>query len=132
MQRVCEFLEIPYDASLATLEGANREAIHPGEHHQLLRGTQIITRTRSAKLEGALAGKISRYVHWWQRRNNGVWPRYPVPGTEALAAPSLGERLRDKARYCALRGIDAFTRLAFCRAPLPCLRRYRGRKRKAI
>jgi hypothetical protein len=130
MQRVCEFLGIAYDASLATLEGANREAIHTGEHHQLLRGTQIVARTGPAALEAALAAKIERYVRWWQRKHQNTWPRHPAPAPRVAGAPGRVERIRDRIQYCAWRSVDAFTRLAFCLAPLSWLRWYRGRKRK--
>ena len=130
MRRVCEFLGIPYDSSLTTLEGANREAIHTGEHHQLLRGTQIVARTGPAALEAALAAKIERYVRWWQRAHQNAWPRHPAPTPEAGAAPGLVERIRDRILYRAWRSVDAFTRLAFCVAPLAWLRWYRGRKGK--
>jgi hypothetical protein len=130
MQRVCEFLGITYDKSLATLEGANREAIHSGEHHQLLRGTQIVARTGPVALEESLAKKIERYVRWWQGKNQDAWPRYPVPRPEAGAVPGLVERIRDRMLYCAWRSVDTFTRLAFCLAPLSWLRWYRGRKGK--
>ncbi|MDB6064330.1 MAG: hypothetical protein JWR26_538 [Pedosphaera sp.] len=128
MRRVCRFLEIPYDERVSTLEGADRNAIHPGGHHSLLRGTQIVANPRPEVLDEASLEKIQRYVRWWQSTRKDVWPRYPAPTEEEPPMPRLGERLRDRVLYRFWRGIDAFTRLAFCHAPLAPLRWYRQKR----
>jgi hypothetical protein len=42
MLEVCDFLEIPFEPGLTSLEGANRESAHTGGHHALLRGDKIV------------------------------------------------------------------------------------------
>jgi hypothetical protein len=128
MRRVSDFLEIPYEAGLATLEGADRGAIHGGEHHSLLRGTQIVAGTRPEMLDDALRAKIERYVRRWRRGRKDGWPRYAALREGESSVPGLAERLRDRALYRVWRAVDAFTRVVFCYAPLGWLRWYRQRK----
>jgi hypothetical protein len=128
MQRVCEFIGVAYDDSLATLEGANRGAIHPGEHHALLRGTQIVAKARPEVLDPAQRAKVRRYLNLWRRQYQGAWPKYPAPAEGENEVPGLVERIWDRVTYRAWRAFDAFTRFAFCWAPLPWLRWYRQRK----
>jgi Sulfotransferase family len=128
MQRVSDFLGIPYEAGLATLEGADRDAIHGGEHHSLLRGTKIVAGARPEVLNDALRAKIERYVRWWRRRRKDGWPRHAALREGESSIPSVMERLQDRVLYRLWRAVDAFTRLAFCHAPLGWLRWYRQRK----
>ncbi len=128
MRRVCEFLGIPYDESVATLEGADWSAIHLGEHHSLLRGGKIVSSTVRQPPEGTAHAKIDRYVRWWQAGSGGRWPKCPPPGAVEKGAPSLIERVWDLLFYRVWRGIDRVTQLAFCRAPLRWLRWYREKK----
>lgn len=128
MRRVADFLEIPYQADLATLEGADRGAIHGGDHHALLRGTQIVAAARPDVLDEALRAKIERYVRWWRLKRTDGWPRHAALRDGESSVPGFMERLRDRVMYRIWRAVDAFTRLAFCYAPLGWLRRYRQRK----
>jgi len=128
MRGVCEFLRIPYDESVATLEGADRSAIHLGEHHSLLRGGKIVASAVRKSPEGTAHAKIDRYVWWWQSRNDGRWPKYPPPGSIRMGSPGAIERIWDAILYRFWRGIDRVTQLAFCCAPLGWLRWYRMRK----
>jgi hypothetical protein len=132
LQRVCEFLGISYSANLATLEGANRDAIHSGEHHKLLRGTRIIARNEPPVLEATLAAKIQRYVNWWQRLHGGKWPRFPASSEQSSVAPGRVEKLADQTLYYTLRRLDAFTRTVFSHAPLSWLRWYRSKKQRTL
>jgi hypothetical protein len=128
MRRVCEFLGLAYDPNLATLEGADRGAIHPGEHHALLRGSRIVAGSRPEILDAALRAKIGRYITWWRGQHQGVWPKFPPAAEGEGAVPSLFERARDRLAYRAWRSLDALTRLIYCWAPVGWLRWYRTRK----
>ena len=63
-QTTANFLQIPYDDSLSTLEGADRSAILEGKHHANLRGTQIVRGPRLApgRSRGLEAVSVTRVL----------------------------------------------------------------------
>lgn len=128
MQGVCEFLQIPFDSRILTLENADRSAVYEGAHHRALRGDKIVEgRVRTEVLDPEWQRKIARYVRLWQRKENG-WPPYPKPGSEDLAEPTAAERLLDSACYHLWKLFDQCAAIIFSFAPLGALRRYRAQK----
>ena len=44
MQRICEFLGVPFESQITSLDGADRSAIFSGQHHATVRGNRIVGR----------------------------------------------------------------------------------------
>ena len=129
MQGICQFLQIPYDPRMASLEGADRSAIFSHDHHALVKGKQIVARSSNVEvLPPQLKQKIDRYIAYWRQQSGGLWPAYPL-ALENSAPASLFERASDRIGFSLLRAWDRITAVIYCFAPLPLLRGYRGRKR---
>ena len=128
MRRVCEFLQIPYDDSLATLEGADRSAILEGSHHANLRGNQIVRGARPELIDPEFREKIDRYFLAWRNRYGAQWPAYPQVLTTSGDPPRWAQRTADRIRYRLFRLRDRISPIGFSFAPLGLLRRYRVRK----
>ncbi|MCU1302940.1 MAG: sulfotransferase, partial [Candidatus Sulfotelmatobacter sp.] len=126
MQGICWFLQIPFEACMASLEGADRSAIYEAPQHVGVKSEKIgIRETRNAALPAKLRDKISRYVAYWKKDSAGAWPTYPASAGDAKPA-SILERTGDELYFRALRALDRFTAFAYCHAPISILRRYRA------
>jgi hypothetical protein len=102
MQKICEFLRIPFDPRMANLQGADRTAIGDGRRHSLVKSEQIVpSRTKQSALPSALQAKIERYVYMWRSRYRGEWPLYPSSLSVSSRPPAL-ERIRDRVTYDAI------------------------------
>jgi hypothetical protein len=132
MRRICEFLQIPYDDEVSRLEGADRSAILPGEHHANLRGNAIVRESRPALTDSELRWKIARYVSYWRRKYKEEWPRYPVAGERTVSGPSLLSRLSDRILYGLIRTRDGLSPLVFSFVPISLLRSYRSSKKQRL
>ncbi len=120
MRKVCNFLDIPFMAEVATLQNADRSSVPGGTHHALLRGETILAEARPSVIDPVFRDKIVRYKNWWNMRQSGTSGRV---ATQPFA--KLSERLWDGVGYQALRTFDAITRLSFSLLPLSWLIRYR-------
>jgi hypothetical protein len=119
MQRICNFLEVPFEAQMATLEGADRSAIGSGRHHEMVRSTRILgLRARAETLSPALRAKIGRYVCRWKRRYDGRWPRYPLELPEGVRPPSFLELWRDWIVYRCVLCRDKTVALIYAVVPM--------------
>jgi Sulfotransferase family len=128
MQGICWFLQIPYDARMATPAGADRSAIYDAPQHAGVKTEKIHSNSKpKAELPDDLSGKIARYVAYWKERSHGSWPMYPVVAPDA-APLGIVERAKDEVYFQALRAFDQFTAFVYCYAPIGILRRYRGAK----
>jgi Sulfotransferase family len=128
MEGVCQFLQIPFDPRVLTLEHADRSAVYEGAHHHSLKGDTLVREhSRPEVLEPAWRGKIARYVRLWQRQDKG-WPAYPKPDPRNTAEPTIFERLLDQGRYRFWKLFDEFTAAAYSFAPLRVLQGHRNRK----
>jgi hypothetical protein len=128
MRRVCGFLEIPYDDSLSTLEGADRSAILEGKHHANLRGNEIARGPRPNLVGPELQSKIDLYGATWRKRYGIAWPPYPQFVESPQRAIGWISQLADLLHYRYLRLRDKISPLAFSFTPLTLLRQYRRRK----
>ena len=129
MTGICDFLGIPFDAKMCSLQGSDRSAIYEGSHHELVKREEIVSLTeheREEVLPPRLKRKIDRYIGLWKKRYGGEWPKYPEAATSATSGyPNAIERLLDDALFRGLRRLDGFTAFVYCYAPLSWLNRYR-------
>lgn len=126
MSGVCEFLDLPFDARMATLKGGDHSAIDPAAHHEKVKSDQIeVPGTREEVLTDQQKSKIGRYIRLWQRQYHGEWPRVRESLDDAASTPSLFERLADTIKYRSIRAYDRFKLVVYCFAPLWLLNRYR-------
>ncbi len=128
MRRICEFLEIPFDAAVVSLEGSHCEPLHAGEHHSLLRGDKIRAKPEAQALPVETQRKIQRYIRHWNKCRSGRWPQSWSDATLPDDAAGIAERWTDHLLYRAGRCVDGFKRLAFCLAPMNLVTRHRERK----
>jgi hypothetical protein len=127
MRRICDFLQIPYLDSLASLEGADRSAVLDGQHHANFKGDKIVRGPRPELVGADLLTQILGYVASWRQRY-GDWPAHPAEVDPAVRPTSGIARLRDRLLYRALRIRDGISPTLFSFAPIALLRRYRERK----
>jgi len=128
---ICDFLQIPFDPQMASLEGADHSAVYEADHHSGVKSKTIgPNKGREEVLPLPLKNKIDRYVSYWQREYGGAWPQYPKLSAGKCPRPSLLERSWDEFLFRGLRAFDRFTSLVYCYAPISLLRRYRSAKAK--
>jgi hypothetical protein len=128
---ICNFLQIPFDPQMASLEGADRSAIYEADHHAGVKSKTIGAKgEREEVLPLPFKSKIDRYVSYWQREYGGSWPLYPKMPAGNNPQPGLLERTQDEVLFRALRAFDRLTALVYCYAPISLLRRYRAAKSK--
>jgi sulfotransferase family protein len=125
VRRVCLFLEIPYDETLASLAGADRTAIYDGQHHELVKSDEIVAQRRPNAANQEWRFKVDRYVNFWRRRYAGSWPPHHEFESLEPSFPTLLERVSDWFCYRILRAFDSFTGFCFATAPIWMLQRYR-------
>jgi hypothetical protein len=128
---VCEFLGIPFDPQMASLEGGDRSAIYEADHHAGVKTNTIGGKNgegREEVLPPDFKNKIERYVGRWQREYGGTWPLFPKLPAGKYAEPGLTERTVDEVLFRALRAFDRFTSSIYCVVPITLLRRYRAAK----
>ncbi|HEY1658693.1 MAG TPA: sulfotransferase [Candidatus Sulfotelmatobacter sp.] len=128
---VCDFLGIPFDPRMSSLEGGDRSAIYEADHHAGVKSNTIGHRNGKSGqdvLPQEFKNKIERYVVRWQREYHGAWPLFPKLAAEKHAEPTLIERGVDEMSFRLLRAFDRFTSLVYCVAPIALLRRYRAAK----
>jgi Sulfotransferase family len=97
MRHVCQFLDVPFEERMASLEGGDRSAIRPGEIHKLVRSDRIVGQRKQAEdLPAEVQAKIGRYICYWKQRSNGAWPKYPVELGKDTRSVSWLELWRDR------------------------------------
>jgi len=119
MRQISDFLQLPFDERMTTLEGADRSAIGSGAHHAMVRGDRVTGhRKRTEVLSRHLQAKISRYVCGWKRRYNSQWPKYPQFLPAGTRPPSLLELWRDRVLYQAALARDSFVAVIYAVMPI--------------
>ncbi len=107
MMGVCEFLKIPFEPKLTSLEDADRSAIENAKHHVRVKGSQILPSSETAAdiLPVPVRNKIESYLALWRQQSNNQWPVYPK---SIKPAPPLSqwERAADQLSFSALRAWD--------------------------
>jgi len=133
MTDVCKFLGVPFVASMASLEGADRSAIYAGGHHALVKSERIVSSLERAEvLPPDLKSKIERYICLWREESGGKWPVLSTRQNGDSAKPPLRERLFDRALYRCLRTYDSMVVVIYCFAPFWLLKGYRAYKRRIL
>ena len=122
---ICEFIGIPFDPKMTSLEGADRSAVYNGEHHSMVKSSSIVAnRERPEVLSPALKSKVERYVVFWRKKSGGKWP-VKAAVSEGTRAASLMERTTDRIRHTLLRTADGIVPFAYAFVPVPLWLKYR-------
>jgi hypothetical protein len=125
---ICEFVGVPYDPRMASLEGADRSAVYKGEHHSMVKSSTIVAkRERPEVLSPELKSKVERYVVFWRKQSGGNWP-VKAAVSDGTKAASWFERTVDRMRHGLLRGLDGSTIFLYSFVPVPVWKRYRQMK----
>jgi hypothetical protein len=128
MRLICDFLEVPFEARMTSLEGADRSAIATGQHHAMVRSNRILgQKTRAEALSPALQAKIRRYVCRWRLRYQGKWPKYPLEPLEGVRQPGRVELWLDRVTYQGALWRDKFVALTYAVVPIGLARWLRAR-----
>ncbi len=128
---ICNFLEIRYVPEMALLDRADRSAIYTGEHHHLVKSTNVENLTdRSEALLPEFKRKVERYMVLWRRVYGADWPPVSRAPEDELTEPSFSERVLDRTLYFALRISDSLVVFAFCFVPVRVWKAYRRYKAK--
>ncbi|HEV2731855.1 MAG TPA: sulfotransferase [Terriglobales bacterium] len=123
MQQICQFLEIPFEENMTSLEGADRSAIASGPHHDIVRSDTIIReRKQTDILTPALRAKIGRYICRWKRLYDGKWPKYPDVLPAGTRPPSFLEIWRDQIFYQAVLCRDRLVAVIYAIVPMKVAR----------
>jgi hypothetical protein len=128
LKSICEFIGVPFDPKMTSLEGADRSAVYGGEHHSMVKSSSIVAnRERPEVLSPELKSKVERYVVYWRRKSKGQWP-VKAAVTEGTPEASLFERTVDGFRHRLLRTADQVVPYAYAFVPVSLWRKYRQMK----
>jgi hypothetical protein len=128
LKAICNFIGVPYDPRMNTLEGADRSAIYNGAHHAGVKGSAIVARReRPEVLSPEFKAKVERYIVYWRKQSNGAWPVDAAVSEETQAA-SLFERFVDRTRHALLRSRDLIVPYAYSLVPVALWQKYRAAK----
>jgi hypothetical protein len=130
LTEVCQFLGVPFDERMTSLENADRDSFYEGPHHAMVKGDRIVADgARRDTLPADFKAKIESYISLW-RSQYGDWPVCPQDAPLA-GKPGFFERVIDAVQFWALRRYDRMVVAIYCWAPLSWLNMYRSRKRRA-
>ena len=122
---ICDFIGVPFDPRMNSLEGADRSAIYNGDHHSMVKSSSIVAdRERPEVLSPELKRKIERYIVFWRKQSDGHWPVNAAVSDGTKAASWL-ERTRDRARHGLLRSVDLTVPILYSVVPIAVWQRYR-------
>jgi hypothetical protein len=125
---ICNFIGIPYDPRMASLEGADRSAVYTGEHHSGVKSSTIAAQgERPEVLSPELKAKIDRYVVYWREQSAGKWP-VKAEVAEGTRAVSPTERMIDQLKLRVLRAKDQIVPYAYAIVPVSVWKNYRQMK----
>lgn len=130
MAEIADFLGVPYDPRMATLQGADHSAVYDASHHASVKSEKIRSVEDKSRLSGELRRKIVRYLSLWSEKNGPEWPLYrESPKGTTLNPPGFREKVLDRLRLTLLRLIDTVALIAYSNVPIAFLEAYRKRKR---
>jgi hypothetical protein len=133
MQQICEFLQLPFEPHVTSLEGTDLTALTRGQHHASVRTARIAEPTKHADvLSPPAAAKSARYICYWKKRYGGDWPKYPRELPKGTEPASLIERLRDRITYERLLLWDKIVVVIYAITPLGLARLWRQKIRPRV
>lgn len=122
---ICNFIGIPFDPRMTSLEGADRSAIYNGDHHSMVKSAAIVSnRERPEVLSPELKNKVERYILFWRKQYDGKWP-VNAAVSDGIKAASWSERVRDRIRHSWLRSCDLMVPVLYSLVPIPAWQKYR-------
>ena len=122
---ICEFIGVPFDSRMTSLEGADRSAIYNGEHHSMVKSSSIeAKRERPEVLSPELKSKVERYVVYWRKQSGGSWPTKAAV-SDGTKPASFFERTADRIHHRALRSFDLIVPFLYSFVPVSVWQRYR-------
>jgi hypothetical protein len=122
---ICDFIGVPYDPRMNSLEGADRSAIYNGDHHSMVKSAAIVAdRERPEVLSPELKNKVERYVSFWRKQYDGKWPVNAAVSDDTKPA-SFVERTRDRLRHRLLRSFDLMVPVLYSLVPVAVWQKYR-------
>lgn len=125
---ICDFIGVPFDARMNSLEGADRSAIYSGDHHSMVKSSAIVSnRERPEVLSSELKNKVERYVLFWRNQYGGKWPINAAVG-DGIKPASWFERTCDRLRHSLLRALDRIIPILYSVVPIPIWQKYRQMK----
>jgi hypothetical protein len=125
---ICDFIGVPYDPRMNSLEGADRSAIYNGDHHSMVKSASIVAdRQRPEVLSPELKQKIERYIVFWRKQYDGNWP-VNAAVSDGTHGASWVERTRDRALHSLLRGFDLTVPILYSVVPIAIWQKYRKAK----
>ncbi|MGO9403595.1 MAG: sulfotransferase family protein [Terriglobales bacterium] len=133
MQQICQFLEIPFEPAVTSLQGADRSAIAGGEreHHALVQSDRIVSQRKQVEiLSPAMRAKIARYICRWKQRYVDQWPKYPLQLPEGITPPNPVELWRDRIICQSVQYWDQAVTLSYAITPVALARWWRSRPRQ--
>jgi hypothetical protein len=129
---ICNFIGIPFDLRMNSLEGADRSAIYNGDHHSLVKSSAIVAnRERPEVLSPDFKNKVERYVAFWRQEYNGNWPVNAAVSEGTRPATWL-ERTRDRLRHGRLRSLDLVIPVLYSLVPIVLWEKYRKAKSRYL
>ena len=128
MSAICDFIGIPFDARMTSLEGADLSALYDGDHHSMVKSGRVAANCQRCEvLSPELKNKIERYVVYWGKKYGGTW-QLNAATCDGTKAASLFERTCDRVRLAHLRCVDRMIPLIFSFMPLSLWRLVRPMK----
>jgi Sulfotransferase family len=128
LRKICEFLEIAYEPTMAELGSADRSAVYTGEHHNLVHSERVRPEgSLSEALDPKFQRKIERYLVRWRRIYGEEWLAHSGSVPQGKEPDTL-ELMADRVFYGALRAWDFAVIVAFCFAPIKLWQGYRALK----
>jgi hypothetical protein len=129
---ICNFIGIPFDLRMNSLEGADRSAIYNGDHHSLVKSSAIVAnRERPEVLSPDFKNKVERYVAFWRQEYNGNWP-VTAAVSEGTRPATWLERTRDRLRHGRLRSLDLVIPVLYSLVPIVLWEKYRKAKSRYL
>ena len=125
---ICDFIGIPFDPKMNSLEGSDRSAIYNGAHHFMVKSSAIVeNRERPEVLSPELKNKVERYVAFWRKQSDGNWPVNAAVSAGTKPASWL-ERTSDRIRHSLYRIFDLTVPVLYSVIPVPLWQKYRQAK----